>query len=210
MGIAFDGTRVWASTSFADFQRFNTDGTLIDQIEIFVHGAHWGSHPLTSDGKRLWGHLPSGVVTSEGTTNISRIYEFSTNGVLTADYELDHRTAGLAFNGGEMWSLYAQTGQLNRIDPSGITVETIETTLPDPIDLEFDGTHFWVIGYYLKRLYQLDKNGNLLRMYDLPEKDTVDTPTGVTFDGTHFWYSMNHWTQSYTSGRIYKLSVVQP
>jgi hypothetical protein len=205
LGLAFDGERVWISTASDDFVRMSPDGTLLDQIVVWFRGQyHYQSDALTSDGIRLWGHLPVQIVTPYGTSYESDIEEFTKDGVITRDFRLSHRTSGLASDGDDLWSLPLESDGFYRFDKDGTILEKVAVQLPDLVDIEYDGTHFWSIGWFTKKLYEIDRTGEVVRAYDLPEAGSVNYPSAIVFDGTYFWYSFS--TLDLESG-LYRLSV---
>jgi hypothetical protein len=204
-GLAFDGSRIWLSTTSSDFIRMDTAGSILDTIAVFIRpDVHWTSDALTSDGTHLWGHLPMTIV-SDVSRNVSDIQEFTTDGVIVRDFRLGHRTSGLAVAGEGWWSLPLESDTLYRFDDTGTILESVEIELPDLVDIDYDGEHFWCIGWFLKRLYKVDGAGTVVRAYDLPAKNEINFPAAIVSDGTHLWYGYDNILTMRSS--IYRLSV---
>jgi hypothetical protein len=205
IGLAFDGKDIWASTSGSDYIRMDTDGMVLDTVAVFVRPeVHWTSDALTSVGDNLFGHLPVTIIDGSETRNESDIEEFTVEGVIVGSFRIGHRTSGLAWDGDHLWSLPVESDNLYSFDGSGAITENVEIGVPDLVDVEYDGAHFWCVGWFLKKLYKLDRAGEVLRAYDLPESGGVDFPSGIAFDGTYLWYSYGHGFESVS--RIYRLS----
>jgi hypothetical protein len=203
-GLAHDGTNLWVSTAGHDHILLDQHSERVRQVAVFVYGAHWTSDSITSDGQSLWGHLPGSVIEAGNSRNVSNIYEFSKTGEILSEFQLGHRTRGLAYAGGELWSLRAGSEGLHRFDDSGAVLSSVDVALPDLVHLEFDGTHFWSLSWFLNVLYQIDRNGQVLRVYDLPKDEGLLWPTGIAFDGEFFWAASGMHRFVYSS-RVYKL-----
>lgn len=205
LGLAFDGEDIWVSTSTSDYFRMNLDGSIEDTIVVLMRGdAHWTSDALTSDGTVLWGHYPVTINDGGEIRNESDIEEFTKDGVITRSFRIPHRTTGLAVDGDDLWSLTIDSDSLHRFDSLGTILESIEIQLPDLVDIEYEDGFFWSIGWFMKRLYKIDRNGGVLSVYHLPGEAGIVFPSGIVFDGEHFWYSFN---TTYLDSRIYILNV---
>jgi hypothetical protein len=203
IGLAHDGTQLWIST-LADYWRMDAAGDLIDDLIVEFHGARWSSDVLTVAGDTLWGHLPATIQDGSGTRNVSLIIEFTSDGDITGEYYLPHRSTGLATDGSRLWSLESGTGRVYRFDDSGAILESFEVAIPDLVDLEFDGASFWAIGWFSRKLFQFDPTGRILAAYRLPEEaDITVFPQAIAWSGTSFWYC--HGTIALDS-RLYELS----
>jgi hypothetical protein len=150
LGLAFDGDAVWASTAGDDFIRMNTNGAILDTVVVYLRpGVHWTSDALTSDGTNLFGHLPITVAGGGGTTNESDIEEFTKDGTIVRSFRIDQRTSGLAWDGTHLWSLPVGSDTLYSFDGSGTTIESHAIGVPDLVDVAYDGSDFWCIGWFL-------------------------------------------------------------
>jgi hypothetical protein len=189
-GLAFDGDAVWASTTGSDYIRMDKSGTVLDTVTVFLRPqVHWTSDALTSDGVSLFGHLPITEVSGGVARNESEIEEFTKSGEIVRSFRIDRQTSGLAWDGTHLWSLPVGSDTLYSFDDSGATVEGTKIGVPDLVDVAYDGADFWCIGWFLKRLYRIDRTGEVLRVYDLPERVGSDFAAAIAFDGTDFWYS---------------------
>jgi hypothetical protein len=204
LGLAFDGDQIWAST-LSDYVRMNADGAILGRVVVFYgENSRWTSDALTSDGTHLWGHLPRTVIDQTGTHNLSAIIEFTKDGTITKEFEVPHRTSGLAAAGGELWSLPIDSEGFRRFDDTGSILESVDVFLPDLADLEYDGTCFWSIGWFLNRLYQVDRTGAVVRVYDMPKASGIVFPAAIAHDGANFWYAVGGFD---SNSRIYKIHV---
>jgi len=204
-GLAFDGEDIWVSTITSDYVIMNLEGVFEDTVVVLLwEEAHWTSDALTSDGTHLWGHLPVTVGGGGVALNQSEIKEFTKEGMVVDSFRIPHRTTGLASDGEFLWSLKAESDSLFRFDGEGAIQEGIELPLPDLVDIDYDGAHFWGIGWFMKRLYKIDGAGEVLRVYHLPCEGGNVFPSGIVFDGEHFWYGVN---TVYLDSRVYKVAV---
>jgi hypothetical protein len=219
LSLAFDGKRIWAATRDYgigldyDFRRLDLDGALLDQFRVYYLGQYrWTSSALAADSVNAWGFLPGTWTSPDTTMQISSVQELSMDGEITREFRVDHRIAGLAVEGDDLWSLQTGSRYLRRFDKDGNILETIEIGVPDLTYLEFDGTHFWGTGYWLRRLYQIDKTGAVIRVFEPPDQDPINDPRGIAFDGTHLWYAveMEDDPAGRYQSRIRKLRVVEP
>lgn len=187
-GLAFDGASLWVGASLEGYLKMTTGGLIQDTITVSVDtGQAWTSDALTADGTgRLWGHDPVGLV--EAGHRVSELVEFNSDGTITRESQMSHRTTGLAWDGANLWSLGHQLDTLYRMDDAGIVLERVPVEPPDLIDVDFDAGRFLAIGQILELLYVLDDRGRVLRVYDLPTFDHR-SPRGVVFDGRHLFLS---------------------
>jgi hypothetical protein len=194
---------MWAST-LSDFVRMSVAGEILGRVVVYyAQGLRWTSDALTSDGTHLWGHLPRTVQDATGLHNRSLIIEFAKDGTVTNEFEIPHRTNGLAR--GASCGLSPDATGFKRFDATGNILESIDVFLPDLSDLEYDGTYFWCIGWFLSRLYQIDRSGEIVRVFDLPQDTGTVVPVAIAHDGSLLWYAEGKlfaW-----SSRIYKLQV---
>jgi hypothetical protein len=201
LGMAFDGDDTWLSTSGKDYFLLDSTALFVDTVEVFLGlGAHWTSDALTSDSTLLWGHYPVTVSGPGGARNESDVVEFDKNGEIQRTFRVGHRITGLAWSSTGLWSLSTQSDVLYRFDLQGAVLETVEIGIPDLVDVEFDGTDFWAIGWFMKRLYRINRSGDVLTVFHIPGEQGIIFPSGLAFDGKRFWYSFN---TSYLDTRIY-------
>jgi hypothetical protein len=203
LGLAFDGEHVWMSASGRDYILIDSSCALVDTVAVlFEYETHWVSDALTSDGSLLFGGYPVAVTGPGGTRNESDIIVFEKNGDISRRFRIGHRTSGLAWSGEYLWSLSTGSDYFYKLDLDGTNLESVSVGVPDLVDIEFDGTDFWAIGWFMKRMYRISSAGEVLTVYHLPGEYGFIYPAGLVFDGTHFWYSFN---TSYFETRIYKL-----
>jgi len=200
-GLAFDSEVLWASTP-DDYWRLGLDGVLRDRISVLYNppDTYWTSDALTSDGNHLWGHLPSTVDSAGVFYNRSRLIEFTRAGVVTQISDVRHRIGGLAHDATGLWSLDDQT--LVHLDTSGVALERIPIAVPDLVDIESDGLHFWGIGWFVDFLYEIDRQGAVLRVYDLPPDAVAGVPSALAFDGTSLWFARANFSRQSTLFKI--------
>lgn len=87
------------------------------------------------------------------------------------------------------WSLRDGPAALIRFDATGAVLDSIPLGIPDAVHLVFDGTHFWTLGWYLRRLYEVDTNGEVLAICDLPSRVPFSFAGGLAVEGIHIWYA---------------------
>lgn len=189
IGIAYDGTQMWLSTSSDDYILMDLDGTLTDTV-VVIHSpnAHWMSSVLGYDGTRMWGVYPISIIGPNGREDTSDLLGFDATGRTPDSVHVGHRPAGLAFVGPYSWSLRTDPSALVRFDETGIVTDSVHVEVPDPYGLAFDGLHFWTIGWFLRRLYEIDATGHVRSMCDLPRDLPVPFALGVVIEGNYIWY----------------------
>lgn len=191
--MAFFEDDLWLSTTTSDYVRMSLAGAVRDTVIVYYSvGTRWTSSALTSDGTRLWGFLPGTVGSPSGSYGYSDLLSFNAEGRLADSLRLWHRTGGLAFDGLDFWSLRADEPKLYRVRRFGAVVDSEQLGIPDAVHLEFDGEHFWTLGWSMKRLYQCDFAGRPLAIGDLPGEDTGSLDGGLTLAGSHLWYAETH------------------
>lgn len=185
-GLATDGEHLWAST-LSDFMLLDEQGLLQDRLMVELSpGLYWTSDALTWDGALLWGHLPG----NRGSETYSVLIAFDRDGVVQHQVETPDRTTGLAAGNGELWSLAG--GDLLRVNPAdGSVQERVPVQLPDLKEIDYDGTDFWGVGWFLPRLYRIDRQGEVLMVADLPDAPGASYPAAVVRDGDSFWVCRN-------------------
>lgn len=185
-GLATDGVHLWAST-LSDFMLLDRQGMVQDRLTVQLQpDLYWTSDALTWDGWLLWGHLPG----NRGSETYSVLIAFDGNGVVRHQVETPDRTSGLAAGNGELWSLAG--GDLLRVTQAdGVVVERVPVQLPDLKEIDYDGTDFWAVGWFLPRLYRIDRWGDVLMVADLPEAPGASYPAAVVRDGDSFWVCRN-------------------
>ncbi len=206
LGLAYDSTDVWISTSTRDHILMDPATTaFIDTVVVFIaEEARWTSEALTSDGTVLYGGYPITVSGPEGSRSESDIIEFEKDGDFVRRFRIGHRTSGLAWSGEDLWSLPIESDYFYRVGLDGTVLESVPASVPDLVDIEFDGTDFWAIGWFMKRLYRIDSAGEVLSVYSLPLEYGYVFPAALTFDGTNLWYCTN---TSYLDSRLYRLNL---
>jgi hypothetical protein len=45
------------------------------------------------------------------------------------------------------------------------------------------------VGWFVRRLYELDTNGQVLAFCDIPGTSLANLTAGLTVEGTHLWYA---------------------
>ena len=191
LAIVYDGQRIWLSTTGDDYPRLSTSGVVVDTVKVYYRGAHWTSGVLAFDGGLLWGALPGSVTWPGGATqDYSEILAFDANGRGPDSLRLWRRSAGLAYDGADFRSLHGSW--IDRFDRTGAVLDSLSLGIPDPVHLEYDGGRFWTLGWYLKRLYEVDAEGRVVSICDLPGESTGSLPCGIAAEGTHLWYAESH------------------
>jgi hypothetical protein len=208
-GLAYDGESIWMGTSGQDYQRWSLDGEFLSQVVVLYEDSlHWTSGPLTSDGNHLWGHLPGTIIGNGEARNVSRILEFTKEGEITREFMIEHRTGGLAWDDGDLWSL-SGSDRLIRVDLDGAVQETVELGLTTLYGLEYRDGRFWTLGWYEEMLYEIDVQGRVVRVYDLP--GTAGTyPSGLVFAGGDLWYARVQITNPVIRSDVFRLEVGAP
>ena len=189
-GMVYDGSRFWLSTSI-DFIRMNPDGTLADTIKIYHNPplAHWTSDVVMYDGSLLWGVFGITIIgpTLE-VTNVADLLAFTASGRTPDSLRIWHQPLGLAHDGTHSWSLRNHPPALIEFDGTGAVMDSVHVGIPDAYRLVYDGAHFWTVGWFLERLYEVDVNGEVLAICDLPNSGSGGLPAGLAIEGSHIWY----------------------
>ncbi len=203
--IAFDGQDLWLSTATDDFVRMTPAGAIRDTVVIYYRGdLRWTSTALTYDGSRLWGFLPGTVMVPGGTNvNYMDVVNFTAAGRSPDSLRLWHRTNGLAFDGADLWSLRSDGPKAYRFTRAGVVTDSVYFGIPDAVHLEFDGRHFWTLGWYMKRLYQCDADGQPVAIGDVPGENTGSSQGGLAVVGSRVWTVETH----LGSSTIHRLTV---
>lgn len=195
IAIAFDGHQLWLSTSDQDYKLMDVNGSIHTSV-VVIHSpnAHWTSSVLMHDGTRMWGVYPISV----GSDNVADLLGFDVNGRTTDSLQVAYRPKGLAVANSVTWSLRNDPTQLVSFDAGGATTGTLQLAIPDAYGLAFlddpavpptNNRRFWTVGWYLRRLYEVDDAGNVLSMCDLPQVLRGSLPAGLTVEGSHIWYA---------------------
>jgi len=204
LGLACDSSAVWASTMGWDYLVVDNLGAVLDTVVVYIWPeTHWTSDALTFDGSNLFGHLPITVNDGDVVSDESDIVEFTREGEIVRQFRTGRRTSGLAWDGTHLWSLPIKSDMLFCLDDSGAPIDSLTCAVPDLADIAYRGDCFWAVGAWLQRLYQIDRTGEILRVYDLPRGDIVQAPMGIACDDSTLWYCCDSWPLS----RIYRLSV---
>ncbi len=165
-------------------------GTLADTVVIdHEPAAHWISDVVMYDGAKLWGVFPIAIMGPGGSTNVSDLLAFTAGGRAPDSLRIEHRPSGLAHDGTQSWSLRDGSPALIKFDGTGAVTDSLHLEIPDAYRLVFDGAHFWTLGWYLEPLYEVDVNGQVLGICDLPSTGLAGLPTGLAVEGSHIWYS---------------------
>lgn len=186
--MVHDGERLWLATGDDDYLRLDAQGAVTDTVTVMYGDAHWTSGALTTAGDHLLGFLPRAVPVGGHYRAVSAMFEFDANGI-SREFNLPHRTGGLARDGDDYWSLAAGTRRLYRFDLTGAVLDSLDTDVPDACHLEFDGTSFWTISWYTLRLYELDRTGRAIAVYDTPVETPLGFAAGLACDGRRLWFA---------------------
>ncbi len=166
------------------------DGAVVGSVDVeHDPGGTWTSTALMFDGTEMWGTYPITVTGPGGSQNIADVLGFDASGRTGDSLRVGHRPVGLAHDGTSGWSLRNDPVALIRFDAAGAVQDSIHLQIPDAVFLDFDGSHFWTLGWHLRRLYEVDVDGTVLAMRDLPSHDPAGLPSGLAVEGTHVWYS---------------------
>jgi hypothetical protein len=198
IGLTSVGTELWTGTPDFDYVVFDTTGVRERRVPVLYYpDAHWVSDALTSDGTRLWGQYP--VSMAGGTPrDQSVLVEFTPSGVITARRDVTHRIIGLAHDGTALWSLPLGGDHLYRLDTaSGAVLDSVEVAVPDLTKFASDGERFWAVGWFLNLLYEIDRQGRVVRIFDQPSAGRGDGPVGLTFVGADLWLARTNVTDSW-------------
>ncbi len=105
--------------------------------------------------------------------------------VAVFDAPLSH-PSGLAFDGSALWGAGHLSGEICRMDYSGVST-WFDPPGPYSTGLASDGTHLWNADDVEDKIYKLDTDGNVLSSFSAPGP----SPTGLAFDGTYLWNADN-------------------
>jgi hypothetical protein len=191
-GLTVHNDELWLAHT-TSFEHRTLKNEHLGNVQVYLSpGLLWTSKPLASDGKDLYGHLPISVQSGGMTSNESDIIRFTTDGIVVDRFRLAHRCAGLTWDGSYLWAVPITSEALYRFDDSGTVLETLPIDIPDAQDIVFDGQGFWAPSWYLSLLYQLDRQGNIVAVYDLPQPSGLSRSLALTWDGEHFWYLVSN------------------
>jgi hypothetical protein len=187
ISMAFDGTLLWLGTSFTDYVRLTPAGTVVDTVKVFYRNAHWTSSTLVWDGSEMWGTLPGNLITPSANLEYDEVLGFNSGGRTGDSLRIWHRSQGLAYDGVDFWSLGNST--LRRFDRAGTIVDSVHSGVPDAIHLDYSGGTLWTLGWSMRRLYELQTDGNVASIADLPG---AGDPAGIAIEGSHIWVARAH------------------
>ncbi len=198
VGLASVGANLWTSTPDFDYLVFDTAGVCRLRVAVLYYpDAYWISDALTSDGTRLWGQYPVSFGGSE-PRNGSVLVEFTPEGQITGRHDVGHRIIGLAHDATGLWSLPLGGDFLRRLDPaSGAVLDSVAVAVPDLTKIASDGTRFWGVGWFLNLLYEIDRQGQVVKIYDQPDENQGDGPVGLAFVGEDLWLARTNVTDSW-------------
>ncbi len=201
---------IWMSyegTYTNGYLRMDEDGNITDTTVVLSDtGALFIGKRLTSDGALVWGYLPAAVTDiHSGTTHGIQLIGFDEEGTISNDFFVPIKATGLASTPSESWLVQSHTSAMLRYDDSGAILDSIPVLVPDLSSLDYDGTHFWSLGWFLRRLYKIDKSGDVVAVFDIPEGPWQYMLAGLLFDGTYIWYAHVHYEYG---SMIYKTSFV--
>jgi hypothetical protein len=204
IALAYDGTWIWLSTSGDDdYMRLSTDGSVHDHVTVLYGGYHWTSSTLAFDGRLMWGTLP-GAYGPPVSVEYSEVLAFDANGRAPDSLRLWQRSQGMAWDGTHLRTL--KDSWIKRLDGTGAILDSMKVDIPDPVHLGYDGSHFWTLGWYMKRLYEINPLGQVVAICDLPGQDTGNFPVGIAAEGFHLWYGES----PLLSTRLHRLTLATP
>jgi len=198
VGLTAAGADLWTSTPIFNYLVYDTTGVCQHSVPVFYYpDATWISDALTSDGNHLWGQYPVSVQ-GGAPPDQSVLVEFTPAGQITARHDVLHRIIGLAHDATGLWSLPLGGDTFDRLDPaSGAVLESVEVAVPDLTKFTSDGTRFWAVGWFLNLLYEIDRQGQVVKVYDQPSVGRGDSPVGLTFVGENLWLARTNVTDSW-------------
>jgi hypothetical protein len=203
MALAHDGENLWLSTT-SNFQRISPEGERL-AVRVFYLVGYWTTDAFATDGTRLWGHLPGTLIEGNVSRQVSHLIEFDETGTVNSAVLVEHRTAGLAWDGENLWSLEDRS-RLHRLSASGGTLETMDLELVEAHALDYHLGRFWTLGWFARLLFELGPDGRVIRAYDLPTA-AGPYPTGIAFAGDEVWYSHSH---IFAGSEVFRLRLGTP
>ncbi|NNE10097.1 MAG: hypothetical protein HKN20_16165 [Gemmatimonadetes bacterium] len=187
--LAFDGTDLWSASS-GKYLRLNREGDVLEELGVFLRDEIlWTSTALTLDDSLFRGHLPLSVSGDGEVQNLSDVISFTRDGAVISQDRMDHRTSGLGASGGALWSLGSEGRKLHRID-AGVTLQTVDYSVPGLIYLAFDGDSFWSQSWFDSRIYRIDGGGEVLGVYEMTVQDH-GFPAGIACGDGRIWVLMS-------------------
>jgi len=184
IALAYDGTWIWASTLDFDYFRLGMNGAIHDTIAVFYEGYHWTSSTLAWDGHHVWGTVP-GVIGPPVSMDYSELLDFDANGRAPDSLRLWQRSQGMAWDGTHLRTLNASW--IKRLDGTGAILDSVKIDIPDAVHLTFDGNHYWTLGWYMHRLYEIDPQGQVVSICDLPSQSSPGA--GLAAEGNFIWHA---------------------
>ena len=162
--------------------------------ETSPYGAAW-------DGTNYW-------VVGQGT---DAVYKYNTAGVYqSVSFSVVGQTGtprGIIWDGTFFWVLGAN-GTVYKYNSAGVYQSvswgTWNGTGPNqPVDLAWDGTHFYVCDYSTHEIFKYTSAGVFVTLYDVSGQLT--NPHGITWDGTYFWVGgLTDYVYKYNSSFVYQ------
>ena len=191
IAIVYDGSYLWLSTTSTDYVRMTPGGAIVDTIAIdHAPAATWTSSVLMYDGALIWGEYPITLMGPGGTlTNVADLLAFTASGRAPDSLRIESRSHGLAYDGAHSWSLLGEPAALIQFDGTGAVTDSLHLGVPDASQLAYYGGRFWTVGWYMRRLYEVDLTGEVVSVCDLPATSVWTFASGLTIEGSHFWYA---------------------
>ncbi len=172
-GVAFDGTHVWVTATWAD-QVWKIDPTTNSVVTAV--GVGDGPIGIAFDGSHMW-------VANRDADSVSRI-DVTTNAV-SAPIPVGADPDGIAFDGSHVWVANTGAGanSLTKIDVSTSTPVTVPLGF-SPAGLAFDGSRLWVANIGGANVVRIDPATTLAVGGPV---GTNAGPSALAYDGTNLW-----------------------
>jgi hypothetical protein len=204
MGLAFDGTNIWAASMGSSVVYFPTTVSTGDSPTVIELGAMTGQ--CAFDGKsHMWFTSPYryGSAGSAQLNNNVISIDIYTRAVRT--YTVGNLPWAIACDGNRMWVVNTSSSSISIINTGkGLVEKTIAVTVNGkpayPTTIVFDGQYMWVAGNS-SHLFRFDTDGNV----QSTDIKLVGSVRGLAFDGSHLWIS--HGAQT-SPAPIFKIDVL--
>jgi DNA-binding beta-propeller fold protein YncE len=171
-----DGADIWVANADGTVSRVRaSDGKLIeawtgatnaDVVRVAMGKVLVTGFTIPGNLYRIDPSQPAGAVTTVAST-------------------LGNTPAGIAFDGGRLWTANIGGGSVSIVTPGATipwTVTTVAAGFTTPTDAMFDGSNIWISDSTAGKIFKLDAAGAILQTVT-----TGASPNGIIFDGSNIW-----------------------
>ncbi len=170
-GLAFDGTRVWASLPNQSALKA-VDVRTGEVVTTIVDARLATAGRMAFDGRYLW----------VGNTSGDLVQVDPLTGTIVGVAAVGGQSWDVVFDGTNLW--VAGSGALRRVAPGTRAVTFVTNIAPSVSVIEFDGRYVWVANFSERWLSKVDVTTLAVSH---PASSLSGEPTGLAFDGQYLW-----------------------